>query len=267
MTRDIPTVLYADEAVSFGGSIVVLGSLVEAIDKQKFRPVVVGEMSRSILSYHTRDSASIYVIPRMFNYVHWMKVLSVIGRIRFKFLRKLLIYLLSGVRSLVNTIYIVRLAKVILKEKVDLIHVTNGMSNLEPIIAAILLGRKCIVHFHGPGKPSFVQRLLFFKVHKYIVISQYLLKVLGDSGYPTERMSVIPNPVQETHALPSEISDFRQRYGLGSNDKVFGIVGRIVKWKGHIEFLKSAFTVFKRIPESKALIVGDFSDGDLNFQE
>lgn len=266
MTRDKQTVLYVDEAISFGGSIVVLGSLVEAIDKQKFRPVVVGEMSRSILSYHTRESARIYVIPRIFNYVHWMKAISVIGRIRFKLLRKLFIYLLSGVRSLANTIYIVRLAKVILKEKVDLLHVNNGMDNLEPIIAAILLGRKCIVHFHGPGKPSFVQRLLLFKVHKYIVISQYLLKVLGDNGYPRERMIVIPNPVQETHALPSEITDFRQRYGLGSKDRIFGIVGRIVRWKGHIEFLKSAFIVLDRVPEAKALIVGDFSDGDLSYQ-
>ena len=141
MTGDRPTVLYVDEAVSFGGSIVVLGSLVEAIDKQKFRPVVVGEMSRSILSYHIRDSAKIYVIPRMFNYVHWMRVTGVIGRIRFKFLRKLIIYLLSGFRSLVNTVYIVRLGWVILKEGVDLLHVNNGMGNLEPIIAAILLRR------------------------------------------------------------------------------------------------------------------------------
>ncbi len=41
------TILFVDQAVSFGGSIVVLGSLVGAIDKQKFRLVkkviVVGE--------------------------------------------------------------------------------------------------------------------------------------------------------------------------------------------------------------------------------
>jgi len=66
MTRDRTTILYVDQALSFGGSIVVLGSLVGAIDKQKFRPVVVGEMSKSILSHHIQDNAKIYVIPRIF---------------------------------------------------------------------------------------------------------------------------------------------------------------------------------------------------------
>ena len=267
MKRDRPTILFVEQAVAFGGSVVVLGSLVEAIDQHKFRSVVVGEMSRPILSYHLRDSATIYVIRRMFNYVHWMKATAVIGRIRPKILRKLIIYFLSGVRSLVNTIYIARLAKVILKEKVDLVHVNNGMSNLEPIIAAILLGRKFVVHMHGPGKPGFFQRALLNKAHKYIVISQYVLEILGKNGYPTERMAVIPNPVQNTHVLSLEGSDLREQYGLGSDDKVFGIVGRIVKWKGHIEFLKAAFLVLDVVPDSKALIVGDFSDGDLDYQE
>jgi glycosyltransferase involved in cell wall biosynthesis len=267
MTRDRPTILYVDEAVSFGGSIVVLGSLVEAIDKQKFRSVVVGEMSRSILSYHIRDSARIYVIPRMFNYAHWIKATRIINRVRFMFLRKLIIYLLSGVRSLVNTVYIARLVNVILKEKVDIVHVNNGMSNLGPIIAAILLGRKCIVHFHGLGKPGFIQRLLLFKVHKYIAISQYLSEALVENGFPTDRMVVIPNPVQETHALSMNGLDMHRQYGLGSEDKVFGIVGRIVRWKGHIEFLKAAFLALDMVPDSKALIVGDFSDGNLGYQE
>jgi len=267
MTQDRTTILYVDQAVSFGGSIVVLGSLVGAIDKQKFRPVVVGEMSKSILSHHIQDNAKIYVIPRIFNYVSWSKAIKVISHIRFLFLRKLIIYALSGVRSAVNTIYIVRLAKVILKEKVDLVHVNNGMSNLEPIIAAILLGRKFIVHFHGLEKPGYVQGKLLFKVPKYIVISQYQLKALGENGFPIDRMTVIPNPVQEPHALSIECSAIRRQYGLVSEGKVFGIVGRIVRMKGHIEFLKSAFIVLDLVPDSKALIVGDFSDGDVNYQD
>ena len=143
------TILYADQAVSFGGSIVVLGSLVGAIDKKKFRPIVVGEMSESILNYHMQDNAVIYVIPRLFNYVRWFKVTNIANKIKLSLLKKLFLYAMSGVRSLMNTIYIVRLAIVMVKEKVDLAHVNNGMDNLEPVIAAILLGKKYVVHFHG----------------------------------------------------------------------------------------------------------------------
>jgi len=174
---------------------------------------------------------------------------------------------MSGIRSLVNIIYIIRLAKIILKEKVDLVHVNNGMSNLEPVIAALLLNRKFIVHFHGIETPGLVQKLLLSRVHRYIVISEFLRLALIENGFPKERMTVIPNPVQETHALSDGQPDLRSQYGLHKDDKVFAIVGRIVRWKGHIEFLNAAFLVLEGVPSTKALIVGDFSDGDAGYQK
>ena len=39
---EIITVLYVDQAVAFGGSLVVIGCLVEAIDKSRYRSIVVG---------------------------------------------------------------------------------------------------------------------------------------------------------------------------------------------------------------------------------
>lgn len=266
MKKNRQTILYVDQAVSFGGSIVVLGSLVGAIDKETFRPVVVGEMSESILNYHMQDNAVIYVIPRLFNYVQWFKVTEVARKIRLRLFRKIFIYALSGIRSLANTIYIVRLGRIILKEKVDIVHVNNGMNNLEPVIAAILLGRKYIVHFHGVERPGFVQRLLRNHVHKYIVISQYLAEALSENGFPRERMAVIPNPYQESHALSKQSSELRAKYGIEQDDKVFGIVGRIIRWKGHEEFLNAAFIILQALPEAKALIIGDFSDGDAAYQ-
>ena len=195
------TILYVDQAISFGGTIVVLGSLIDAIDKQKFRPIVVGEMSESILNYHIQGKAKIYVIQRLFNYMQWGKVTSVAKRIKPRVLYKLIIYLMSGVRSFVNILYIVRLARIILKERVDLVHENNGMGNLEPIIAALLLNRKFIVHFHGIETPGLDQKFLLGRVHKYIAISEFLRSSLIENGFPKEQMIVIPNPVQETHAL------------------------------------------------------------------
>ena len=123
MTKGKTTILFVDQALSFGGSIVVLGSLVEGMDKEKYRPVVVGEMDKSILNYHMQEQTKIYVVPRLFNYVRWEKVTRVVRRIRPWLLFKLIIYLMSGVRSFVNTIYIIRLARIILKEKVKLVKV------------------------------------------------------------------------------------------------------------------------------------------------
>lgn len=273
MNKDKKTILYSDQAVSFGGSIVVLGSLVGALDKQKFRAIVAGEMSKSILDYHMQGNADIYVIPRLFKYTHWTKVTKIAGRIQPLLLKKLFIYLMSGVKSLLNTVYIFRLVAIILKERVDLVHVNNGMSNLEPIIAAILTGRKYVVHFHGIEKPGLVQRMLVNRVHKYIVISHFLADVLSENGFPRDRMVVAPNPFQASHALNESVgcndgsrTELKARYNLNQDDKVFAIVGRLVRWKGHIEFLHAAFKVLAAEPEAKALIIGDCSDGNIAYQ-
>ena len=58
----------------------------------------------------------------------------------------------------------------------------------------------------------------------------------------------------------------REQYGIEPGQHVFAIVGRIVRWKGHIEFLKAADIVFQSVPQAKGLIVGDFSDGDSRYQ-
>lgn len=157
--------------------------------------------------------------------------------------------------------------RIILKENVSLVHVNNGMSNLESIIAAVLLKRKVVVHFHGPGEPGLAQRLMFNRVHKYITISQHLHSSLINSGFPEDNMITILNPVHKTHALSDNSPGLRSHYGLNSGDKVFAIVGRILRWKGHVEFLNAAFLVLKNMPNAKALIVGDFADGDINYQK
>jgi glycosyltransferase involved in cell wall biosynthesis len=123
------------------------------------------------------------------------------------------------------------------------------------------------VHFHGVEQPGFVQRLLRNHVYKYIVISDYLAEALSANGFPRERMAVIHNPYQQSHALSKDISRLRTQYGIDQNDKVFGIVGRIVRWKGHVEFLNAAFIVLEAVPDALALIVGDFSDGDAAYQD
>ena len=115
--NDIHTILFVDQALSFGGSIVVIGSLIEALDKEKYRPTVVGEMDESILNYHMQGQAKIYVVPRLFNYMQWEKVTRVVKRIRPRWLYKPIIYFMSGIRRLVNTIYTFRLAKIILKRR------------------------------------------------------------------------------------------------------------------------------------------------------
>ena len=80
---------------------------------------------------------------------------------------------------------------------------------------------------------------------------------------PEDRMVVIPNPVKAKDISPYKIEDLRKKYNIKKEDLVFGIVGRIMRWKGHIELLKATEIVLSALPEAKLLIIGGTSDGDI----
>ena len=60
-------------------------------------------------------------------------------------------------------------------------------------------------------------------------------------------MDVIPNPVHPEPVMQDMVESLRKQYVINKNDRVLGIVGRIVRWKGHLEFLKAAEIVMKAI--------------------
>ena len=261
------TVLYVDQAAAFGGSLVVMGCLVRAIDNNHFRSVVIGETDLSILNHYMDDSTRIYIIPRFYNYVSWEKTKKLINKVKIKSLRKAINYMFSVLRSLANSIYFMRLASVIINEKVNIIHINNGMNNLAPVIAAILLRRKFIVHFHGMETPGFIQRVLIKKTPKFIAVSEYIKNGLIKRGFPADKIIVVPNPVLTKPVSSDLIDNSLKKYFLSVNDRIFGIVGRIVRWKGHVEFLEAAKVVLESVPNSKAMIIGNATDGDTLYQE
>ena len=260
------TVLFVDQAIAFGGSVVVIGILAEAIDKSRYRLLVVGEMNVAILQHHIKDYAKIFFIPRMFNYVLLAKMIKRISRIPSPLLGKPLVYTISAARGLANLAYSASLVRLILKERVDIVHVNNGMGNLAPVIAATLLRRKCVVHFHGMEKPGRISRLFIKKVSRFIAVSEYQKNCLVENHIPEDRMTVMHNPVRFKTVQQCTRERVRHLYGIMPDQRVFGIVGRIMRWKGHIEFIKAANIVLRSMPEAMALIVGDISDGDIKYQ-
>ncbi|MDB4575606.1 glycosyltransferase family 4 protein [bacterium] len=261
------TVLYIDQALAFGGSLVVAGYAINSIDKEKFRSVFVGELDLETMRHFIGLDIPIYKVSKIINYARWAKINSKIRLIRSDRFKKYITYLLSMFCSLLNTIYFIRVALIILKEGVDIVHVNNGLSNIEPILASIILRRVCVAHYHGDEKPSLFQRMVMNKVQKFIVISEYLKGELVANGIPSKDMVVIHNPSQKKHIDVDDVEAMRKKFCVMPDDKVFGIVGRVVRWKGHIEFLNAAKIVLRDEPTSKALIIGDYSDGDLAYQE
>lgn len=75
-------------------------------------------------------------------------------------------------------------------------------------------------------------------------------------------MRVIYNGSDVTRFAPGPASEvLRAELGLEAGSLVVGIVGRLVRWKGHPEFLRMAALVAKNVPNVRFLIIGDTTFG------
>ena len=196
-----------------------------------------------------------------------MKIVSYIDKLPGRYLRKIVNYLLTSIFILANSIYFLSLTVVVLRERIDLIHVNNGMNNFAPILVALLLKRKFVVHFHGLENPGRLHRMIIDKVPKFIMISDYLKDIMVSNNVPEDQMVVLHNPTKPKQVQADKIGSIYHEYKIEKDELLFGIIGRIIRWKGHVEFLKSASLVLEAVPQSKAVIIGDMSDGNLAYEQ
>jgi glycosyltransferase involved in cell wall biosynthesis len=79
-------------------------------------------------------------------------------------------------------------------------------------------------------------------------------------GIPRERLEVVPNAVDTTTFRPVDKATrlaVRRALGLGADDSVVAMVGRMAQEKGHSVLLKAAARLGDRVPALRVLLAGD----------
>lgn len=81
-------------------------------------------------------------------------------------------------------------------------------------------------------------------------------------GYPGERTFVIPNGIDTRHFYPDddERRACRRAWGVGDDEPLVGLVGRLEPIKGHREFLNAAGIVVRKHRNARFVCLGDGSD-------
>ena len=160
---------------------------------------------------------------------------------------------------------ILRLAYLMKKMQIDIVHTHLYRANIAGRIAAKLAGVPVIIaNEHNidswkklPQKLN--DRVLAGITNKIIVVSNavkdfYINKI----GIPEDKITTIYNGVDipkfQTHV---DINKKKKEFGIKSSEKVITIIGRLHQQKGHCYFLKAAQIIVKKKPNVKFLIVGD----------
>ena len=263
-------VLIIDNTFTFGGAINSLHHLISALDKEQFNPVIVTGQSKKFLTDHF-DCIWYRYVPNL----PWVnnRIFRKIVRLpvyRLNFARKTINYSRFIIRffciNLPEALWYYRVGK---KHNVALLHLNNGFpGHLSGLVAAKLLRVPCVGHLRGFIEEGFSNSLLARCVDHHIAISKAVYDLMRRIKIPEDRISIVHNAINLAKFRPSgNTHALREEFELTTKTPTFGLFTRIVGWKGVREFIYAAGIVISEIPEARAFVVGDSSDGDEKFFE
>jgi glycosyltransferase involved in cell wall biosynthesis len=262
-------ILYLDNTGTFGGAINSLLYLLRGLDKSRFTPVLVTAQPEEFLR-------------RNFDFMQWKRVRikrSWVDNHIYKKITGLSLFSSGLALKCVNRFRFfywllfvtlpeaVRYWKIGRKNKVRLVHLNNIMgSQLAGIIAAKLLDVPCVGHLRDFEEVDRVTKLYARWIDVHVAISGAIKENLLRLDVPNERIVVIYDAI-DLQDFDDTISNdhLKQEFCVNDTERLFGIFGRIVDWKGIIEFVHAAAVVIQATPNTKAFIVGGCSDGDSNY--
>jgi len=258
-------VLFIDEGLSFGGSFIVAARLAANLDKDKYDSFIVSATSLDDIRHHVSANVKLFYIRKQVTYKHRIEFYGKIDFLNANntfqgVLRKLFIYSFSALESIANTIYFFRLCSLIIKHKIDIVHGNNAR---EAISCARLLGRKIVWHIHGDGRYSAGEVSKYFGLaERYISISNYSTKNAIASGLDSKKIITIHNPTADAspRISPEKKAEMLRQWGIPKGSLIVGIFGRLVEWKGQLEFLAASKIVIEKGHDVYLLLVG--SDGE-----
>ena len=157
---------------------------------------------------------------------------------------------------------------IIKRHKIDIVHLNAKLISVLPgILASRLAGVPCICHLHDIKQP--VKREIIFSswVDYFVVLTQKAEKFYKEF-FSKVQTKMIPNGIDPSdYDLVEENGYLRKDFSLSPDDKVIGIVGRLVEGKGFKDFISAAAIVSKKYENVKFLIVGSAQEESSNYEK
>ncbi|MFH0729393.1 MAG: glycosyltransferase [Pseudomonadota bacterium] len=169
-----------------------------------------------------------------------------------------------------SPLFIIKLARTLKSLHPDVVH-TRNWSGMDGIIAAKLAGISNIVHGeHGWGiedisgvnpKRVLLRRLLSFGVTEFTCVSRQMVGWLNACiRVRGKRITQIYNGIDCNKFRPvisAEKHQIRAELGLGPDQPVIGIIGRLDPIKDHLSLFEAFLKIKGEFPQAVLLVAGD----------
>ena len=263
MTTSLPTtgnrrrILYVEGNVdgTIGGSFFSLLFLVQGLDKSRYDPLVVFSFEHRLFPRYEAAGARVLLRPL----AKPIQAKSGFGRLLAKACNLVLGFVIEPLR----------LALLLKRERIDMVHLNNSIVRNHPwMVAAKLCGTPCITHERGIN-PAYSQRSVSLgrKLAAVVCISDAVrdnFALRGVTGLP---LVTIPNGLDPSEMKATIPPDrIREELNIRPGRRLIGIVGNLKHWKGQEVVLRATALIKDRFPEVTCLLVGDFSKDDAAYR-
>lgn len=154
--------------------------------------------------------------------------------------------------------------------RIDVLHTHSYRPNLYARMAAAVLrpsGLRIFAHYHNDYDDkwdavalSAERRLATITDAAFAVSSSVAGQVAARIGLVCE---VVDNGIDRARVTGGNRAQGRAALGLGAQDPVVGLVGRVCRQKGVDTFVEAAIRVAGTLPEAQFVVLGDIEDPEL----
>ena len=246
--KEFKHILYFDSSSGLGGSGSVLYQFLNHLDKKRHRPFVVvyneGPQIKKI--------ASSGISVTKFNYT---EITLRPGNWIVNYL-KLLIHLVARVLPVA-----LKAKQFLVSNEIDIVHInTDIISGLPFIFAARSKKIRCVCHIRQTRELTRIEQIFSKFVDRFIVLNWEAVDVYK-KYISTSKIHMVYDGLDTESFINIKPLDIQEEFQFNGSGCVC-VTGRIVKGKGHDDFVQAATKVKKNYPDVKFLIVGsDHQEG------
>lgn len=236
-----PSVIaYIQPTSEVGGSDIALYRLVSRLDATRYRPIVVVPRDGPLVPGLIGAGARVIVLPMM----QLRSVRSVPYQAR---------YVAQFWPS------VVRLARLLRRERVDLVH-SNSLFGWYGPWAALLARVPHVWHVREipdlpPPAVSLLVRMALLLSARVIPMTAAVARLFGPRAAARGSLAVIPDGIDLTAFNPGLSGDrIRRELGVDAQTPLVGFVARLDPWKGAEVFVRAAAEVARQRPDAQFLV-------------
>ena len=251
-------VLYVDYSIGFGGAA---KSLSLTLDEAPHIDATLFSSQDDAILRTWFASRTVHRFRRLVNYrtkARWHAALSqpVVNRLASRVL---------ALADLAATHWNARrMVRVIRRNRIEVLHLNNGFTPPEALLAARRSRIPCIVHLRDfQHEPAEITHEVAASVHRVIAVSDAVGRSLGGTPVAPHSITTVHDPV-DFHAIDAGAparARIRAECGIADTAIAVAIFGRIIPWKGQLVFVQAVTHAMRTDPSIRAVIVGNESDG------